>query len=356
MKFNFLVDENLEHYAYYFADMGQITAKAGRLLTAEDVKNQDILLVRSVTKVNEALLQQSQVQFVGSATIGTDHLDINYLQQQAIDWSNATGCNAQAVAEYVISALFHIVPQQFQEPNHFCLGIIGLGNVGTRLAKLAQRLGWQVKAYDPFVQSEQVKMVSWQEILQCDAISIHTPLTKTGDYPTYHLINQLAFAQMNPQAILINSARGEVIAEQDLIADMRHTGRAVVLDVFEFEPQVSQELLELLTLATPHIAGYSLEGKVRGTDMLYQRICQKFALPVQKNMQDLLPKEVQLFTDGKKLAEQLQQYLPKIYDITQDDKNLRNICKNGVVQQKDFDDLRKNYALRREWSAFGDNN
>ncbi len=352
MNYKFLIDENIEHADYFFAEFGTLQRQAGRKITADDVKQHDVLLVRSVTKVNAHLLAESPIQFVGSATIGTDHLDIDDLQQRGITWTNAQGCNAQAVAEYVITALATVQPQCLDQA--WTLGIIGLGNVGTRLAHLAQRLGWQVKGYDPFVQRETIEQVSLAEVLQCQAVSIHVPLTKTGAYPTYHLFDEQTLAQLNPKAILINSARGEVIKEQALLADIAQTGRTVILDVFEHEPSISQAVLDAVKIVTPHIAGYSLEGKIRGTEMLYQAFCQYTQQTITKNMMSLLPECPALFQPDVSLNENLKHHLSQLYPILQDDQRLRSCVKNGVIDGNAFDQLRKNYPLRREWSAFGD--
>ena len=348
-----VADENLAFTDYFFAEFGDIQHRAGRTLTSEDVKDAEALLVRSVTKVNAAFVQDSQIKFVGSATIGTDHLDIAALEQQNIRWSNAPGCNAQAVAEYVITALLYLQPQLINANKEFTLGIVGLGNVGSRLATMAKLLGWNVIVYDPFVQRDQVHQVEFEELLKAaDAISIHVPLTKTGQHPTYHLINANALGQMKPEAILINSARGPVIEEAALIADIQVTQRQVVLDVFEHEPEISEQLLNLITLVTPHIAGYSLEGKARGTQMIYEAFCQTFGFEINKQFESQLPVCVQFFQNQDlKLA--LQQHLTQIYDIARDDTNLRACLKDGKVDQKAFDHLRKTYPLRREWAAHG---
>ena len=335
-----VADENLAFTDYFFEgfDVDQV---AGRTLSAQ---NADALIVRSVTRVDAQLLAKSSVQFVGSATIGTDHLDIAYLEEQHIKWCNAAGCNAQAVAEYVVTALLQI-NSKFLHQN-ITLGIVGLGNVGKRLSILAQRLGWNVVAYDPFVTN-----TTWEELLsQSDAISIHVPLTKTGDYPTYHLFNEAVFRQMKPETVLINSARGAVVSEQDLLEDIARTQRKVVLDVFEHEPVISQAVLDAVTLVTPHIAGYSLEGKARGTQMIYDQFCQFYQRLNTKDFKTQLPRCQQYFGDLKSVLEEPQ----RLYDIAQDDANLRACLKNGVVEQSAFDALRKNYRLRREWASHGD--
>ena len=348
-----IADENLAFTDYFFAEFAEIQHQAGRTLTHADVQDADALLVRSVTKVNHDLIDQTQIKFVGSATIGTDHLDIPALEQQNIAWSNAAGCNAQAVAEYVITALLHLNIDLLEKNKAFTLAIVGLGNVGKRLAVMAQLLGWNVIGYDPYVQLAGIENVSLQELLkQADAISIHVPLTTSGDYPTLHLFDEAALAEMKPSAILINSARGPVIQQSALMADIEKTKRQVVLDVFEFEPEIPQELLERLALATPHIAGYSLEGKARGTQMIYEAFCHTFGYQPSKNFESQLPTVEQYFGQ-QDLKASLKQHLVQIYNISEDDQQLRACVQAAKVEQKAFDLLRKNYPLRREWAAHG---
>ena len=348
-----VADENLAFTDYFFAEFGEIQQVAGRTLTHADVADAEALLVRSVTQVNSVLIQNTALKFVGSATIGTDHLDISALEQQGIAWSNAAGCNAQAVAEYVITALLHFKPELIEANTQFTLGIVGLGNVGSRLATMAKLVGWSVIGYDPFVQREHVQQVEFEQLLaQADAISTHVPLTKTGPHPTYHLINAEALSNMKPSAILINSARGPVVEEAALMADIQQTQRQVVLDVFEHEPEISAALLNLISIVTPHIAGYSLEGKARGTQMIYQAFCESFGFEADKCFESQLPVCEQYFAQAE-FKRTLKQYLTQIYDIARDDANLRACVKDGKVDQKAFDYLRKTYPLRREWAAHG---
>lgn len=348
-----VADENLAFTDYFFSEFGQIKHTAGRTLSNADVIDAQALLVRSVTQVNDSLIQNTPIQFVGSATIGTDHLDIQALEKQGIAWSNAAGCNAQAVAEYVITALLYLKPELINANESFSLGIIGLGNVGTRLAYMAKLLGWKVIGTDPFTQHENITQVDFEQLLeQADAISIHVPLTQSGKHPTHHLINTEALSKINPQAILINSARGAVVEESALIANIQNTHRQVVLDVFEHEPVISAELLNLVTLVTPHIAGYSLEGKARGTQMIYEAFCNTFKHEVNKQFETQLP-ECEAFFQGQNLKVVLKEKLSEIYDIERDDQNLRACLKDGKVDQQAFDHLRKTYPLRREWTAHG---
>ncbi len=355
-----VADENLAFTDYFFSEFGEIQSLAGRTISNDDLKDCEALLVRSVTKVNAELIKNTPIKFVGSATIGTDHLDISALENHQIPWANAAGCNAQAVAEYVVTALLTLRPELIDAGQSFCLGVVGLGNVGTRLVALAQFLDWRVIGYDPFVQHPAVEQVDFQTLLnQSDAISIHVPLTQKTDHSqqhaTHHLFNESALSQMKRDAILINSARGSVVEEKALLNDIKKNKRLVVLDVFEHEPQISAGLLNALALATPHIAGYSLEGKARGTQMIYQSFCQIFDKLADKDFVPLLDacEPLLALNENANFKSELMQNLSAIYDIRRDDRALRACLKDGAIQQKAFDDLRKNYPLRREWSAFG---
>ena len=348
-----VADENLAFTDYFFSEFGEISQHAGRTLTHQDVQDADALLIRSVTNVNQTLIENSALKFIGSATIGTDHLDIAEIEKRNIHWSNASGCNAQAVSEYVITALLHVKPELLDAGQSFTLGVIGLGNVGSRLVSMAKLLNWNVIAYDPFVLKNNVEQVDLENLLKnSDAISIHVPLAKAGDYPTHHMINANTLMQMKSDAILINSARGSVVSETALIQDIQKTSRLVILDVFEHEPEISKELLSLIRIVTPHIAGYSLEGKARGTQMIYNAFCSAFNYKAIKQFETQLPVCEQFFKE-QDFKQILKQYLTQIYDIQRDDQNLRACLKNGKVDQKEFDYLRKTYPLRREWAAHG---
>jgi erythronate-4-phosphate dehydrogenase len=350
-----VVDENISLADYFFMQDEPLIKKSGRMIISEDLLMAEALLVRSVTQVSPALLVGSSVRFVGSATIGTDHLDIQGLRQMGVTVANAAGCNAQAVAEYVVSVILTLQPERALAGDDFTLGIIGLGNVGVRLAALAQRMGWRVIGHDPLVLRAGIDQRSLADVLaHADAVSLHVPITHDGAHPTVHLIGAAQLSAMKPNAMLINSARGEVVAEADLMADIRQTGRLVVLDVFEHEPQVSAELLALLALATPHIAGYSLEGKIRGTYMLYQAFCAWQGVPECKTMDGTMPAETGLFDVQQPLAPQVLALLPQLYDVRRDDAALRACLNEGKINAADFDRLRRDYPLRREWSAYGD--
>ncbi len=380
MSLTIISDSNISHLHDYFnANILGLPVKviemAGRDITAEVLVTEQpqALLIRSVTRVDESLLaDNTSVQFVGSATIGTDHIDQGYLASRNISFSNASGCSKHSVAQYVLTAILSLQAkhndQDSQKSNHannqtrnkaFTLGIIGLGNIGSTLASYGKAMGWQILGYDPLLKRSELNgnkfnNASFQELIsQADAISLHVPLTTATEssYPTYHLINEDTFNQMKATALLINSARGQVVQESALLADIVITGRQVVLDVFEHEPVVSAQLLDKLAIATPHIAGYTLEGKLRGTQMIYQAFCQLFGLVTQQSLENLLPNNPYHWQDlhAKLLSE--DGALSDYYDIEKDDALLKQSInpQTGQVEAKVFDALRKHYQLRREW-------
>ena len=335
-----------------------IISVAGRAINAQLLAEYqpDVLLIRSVTPVGEPLLANNNtVQFVGSATIGTDHVDQTYLAARNITFANAAGCSKHSVAQYVLTAILNLRPQYWQKSTPpVTLGIIGLGNIGSTLVEYAHDLGWQVLGYDPLLPASTINNASFEQVLsQSHVISLHVPLTDkkhatnpTGsDYPTRHLIDKEALAAMPVDTLLINSARGPVINADDLQADIARTDRQVVLDVFEHEPEIAANLLSKLAIATPHIAGYTLEGKLRGTQMIYDALCEKLTVAPVQTMHKLLPLNMFLWSELKAHPDRLV----KFYDIMADDAALRDKLINGQISGTDFDQLRRDYHLRREW-------
>lgn len=335
-----------------------IISVAGRAINAQLLAEYqpDVLLIRSVTPVGEPLLANNNtVQFVGSATIGTDHVDQTYLAARNITFANAAGCSKHSVAQYVLTAILNLRPQYWQKSTPpATLGIIGLGNIGSTLVEYAHDLGWQVLGYDPLLPASNINNASFEQVLsQSHVISLHVPLTDKkhatnpngSDYPTRHLIDKEALAAMPVDTLLINSARGPVINADDLQADIARTGRQVVLDVFEHEPEIAANLLSKLAMATPHIAGYTLEGKLRGTQMIYDALCEKLTVAPVQTMHKLLPLNMFLWSELKAHPDRLV----KFYDIMADDAALRDKLINGQISGTDFDQLRRDYHLRREW-------
>ena len=364
-----VADSNIASLNEFFnvSTLGQETKRKVKIfaVSGRDINAQllaefqpDVLLIRSVTPVGAALLaDNNSVKFVGSATIGTDHVDQDYLAARNITFANAAGCSKHSVAQYVLTAALTLRPQYWQPSiPPVTLGIIGLGNIGSTLAQYAHDLGWQVLGYDPLLPASNINNASFAQVLsQSDVISLHVPLTDKkdnnnpngSDYPTRHLIDKNALDTMPADTVLINSARGPVINAHDLVADIERTGRQVVLDVFEHEPEISESLLSKLAIATPHIAGYTVEGKLRGTQIIYDALCEKLAVTPAQSMHTLLPLNMFLWSELKEHPERLI----KFYNIMQDDAALRSKLADGQVKGADFDQLRRDYHLRREWQA-----
>lgn len=335
-----------------FSRFGDVTLKAGRELKPEDLNEIDVLLVRSITQVNEALLASSPVQFVGTATIGTDHIDHTYLQEREMAFSNAPGCNADAVVEYVLSSLFLIAEHQGFEPKDRTFGIVGVGNVGGRLQKRLQALGYKVLLNDPLRAKNEEGFVSLNKLLkQADVICLHTPLTHEGEHPTHHLISGTELARVKENAIIINAGRGPVIDNTALLqVGKKRLDLTFVLDVWEEEPFVAADLAERCAIATPHIAGYSYDGKVRGTFMLYQALCQHLNVSYDESLNDFLPQaDIANVEQGELTALELMQ---KVYDPRIDDYMLRQTLELPELERKQaFDQLRKQYRVRREFAS-----
>lgn len=355
-------DENMPYAKEFFSDfckVGDLVPFSGRDLKAEQIIDADVLLVRSITKVNEALLHSSKnISFVGTATIGMDHIDQPYLAKRNIAFHSAPGCNAISVAEYVISSLVILAERYLLDLSKLCVGIVGGGNTGTRLSEKLAALNIKHKICDPLLeQSNQDKreFFSLDEVLGCDVISLHVPKVVDGEYPTYHLLNEERLTKLTDKQILISACRGEVIDNQALLTLKQNGhGLKVVLDVWEGEPEVLTPLIDYIEIATAHIAGYSLEGKARGTEMLYQALCEHIEKHQHKKIEskyqlvNFLPSanisSVKLNAEFNEVL--LNQLVKMVYDVRRDDAIFRQ-----QLSSQGFDSLRKNYPVRREFSA-----
>ncbi|MGX9865322.1 4-phosphoerythronate dehydrogenase PdxB [Pseudomonas moraviensis] len=349
-----VADENIPLLDAFFAGFGEIRRVPGRSIDRATVEQADVLLVRSVTNVNRALLEGSKVRFVGTCTIGTDHLDLDYFNEAGITWSSAPGCNARGVVDYVMGSLMTLAEIEGVDLTQRTYGVVGAGEVGGRLIKVLKGLGWNVKVCDPPRQIEGGDYVSLEQIIQqCDVISLHTPLTRSGDDATWHLFDQQRLRQLKQGAWLINAARGPVVdnaALREVLLEREDL--QAVLDVWEKEPEVEVALAELCVLATPHIAGYSLDGKQRGTAQIYQAYCAFIGQPADIQLSDLLPaawlSEVSLH-GGSDPAWALAMLCRGVYDPRRDDADFRRSLVGNVAEQRAaFDVLRKQYPVRRE--------
>lgn len=355
---NILIDENMPYAAELFGKLGTVTAKAGRTLTADDLVDIDALMIRSVTKVNEDLLEKAnRLKFVGTATAGTDHVDAALLAERGIYFTAAPGCNKVGVAEYVISALLVLGQQQGFSITDRKVGIVGAGQVGSYLSKCLSALNIPHLLCDPLKEAEgDTREFHALETLldECDVLTMHTPLTKSGEHATHHLIGERELAALKPGAILINAARGPVVDNTALKAALKQQELTAVLDVFEFKPEVDLALLPLLAFATPHIAGYGLEGKARGTTMIYNSYCEFLGNQEERvEAASLLPvapiPHVSLCKPWDE--SDLMALCQLIYDIRRDDAEFRREMADEAAQRATFDRLRKNYWDRREYSA-----
>lgn len=365
-----VADENIPLLEQFFSEFGEIRKVAGRTMTSEDVRNADIILVRSVTKIDETLIANSSVKFIGTCTIGTDHIDLNYLDavnQQLSDdnkpkiaFSSAPGCNAEAVVDYVLSAVSVLIDKRDQKFQDISIGIIGVGNVGFRLRQRLEAMGVRVIAVDPFKTEEEVGDLSTlDEALTADVLSLHIPITNiesAAEHATHHLINADRLQKMNPDACLINTCRGSVVDNEALKIHMnKHADFESIIDVWEGEPNLDLELMERCMLATPHIAGYSLDGKMRGTELVYQACCQVFGLPIRSKLAQFLPepsiKKIN-FGDSVPVHQALRTAIRAVYEVRVDDGIMRStlLRTNGEkkAMRTQFDLLRKNYPLRRD--------
>jgi erythronate-4-phosphate dehydrogenase len=346
-----VADENIPLLDAFFASFGQIRRYPGRNIDAVAVHDADVLLVRSVTRVDQALLADSKVGFVGTCTIGTDHLDLDYFNSRKIAWSSAPGCNARGVVDYVLGSILALAEQQGVNPAQRTYGIVGAGQVGGRLLKVLRGLGWAVKVCDPpLAAMEAGAYVGLAEILRdCDVITLHTPLAAD----TRHLISANELGLLRPGTWLINASRGAVVDNQALRQRLASgADLQVVLDVWEGEPLVDVQLAQLCQIATPHIAGYSLDGKLRGTAQIYQAFCAHLGLPPTVSLESLMPAppltEVRLRSDADP-AWALTTLCRAVYDPRRDDVDLRRSLSGEPAQRSAaFDRLRKNYPLRRE--------
>ena len=346
-----LADENIPFVNETFAKFGNVRTISGRNLNSADLAEAEVLLVRSVSQVNEKLLSGSAVRFVGTATIGLDHIDLNYLEEQGIGFAYAPGCNAIAVSEYLISALLIMAERQGFKLADKTVGIIGCGNVGSRVFHKMEALGVNCLLYDPPLaetKTNKFNFVDLDTVLSADIITLHVPLEKTGIYPTANLVNADFLAKLRKDVILINTSRGGIIDEAALIETLAANPKmSVILDVWENEPNINPLLLQRAAFGTPHIAGYSFDGKVRGTEMLYIAACKYFQHNKPANIS--LPNSPLTglsFSNTIDDEVAIQTAVLASYDVRRDDAALRRIG-----QSSEFDYLRKNYPVRREFNS-----
>jgi erythronate-4-phosphate dehydrogenase len=349
----FIIDDKIPYIKGALEPFGKVIYLSGPKTTPEVVKDADAIITRTRTICNEQLLAGSSVKFIATATIGYDHIDTEYCAKAGIQWTNAPGCNSKSVEQYIASALFVLARRKGFELKGKTIGIVGVGQVGSKVAHVCELFGMQVLLNDPpRARAEgQEKFCTLEEIqAKADIITLHVPLNMQGEDATYHLAGESFFKALKRAPIVINSCRGEVLdtlAAKNAIIKGQVSG--LVIDCWENEPDIDLELLDQADLATPHIAGYSKDGKANGTSMSIQAISRFFGLGIDNwQAQHVeLPVQTKIEIDGLNLSREeiLAKAILTTYDITTDDADLR---KNPSI----FEKLRGDYPLRREYPVY----
>ncbi len=356
-----VIDEGIPFAREAFSQFGSVTLLPGRTITPATLREAHALIVRSITKVDAALLGETNVQFVGTATTGVEHVDQQYLADRNIRFAAALGCNANAVAEYVLTALLVTAQARDIVLNGKTIGIIGAGRIGSRVAAKASALGMQTILHDPPLARATGDRCyrPFSEVLRADVLTLHVPLTPDGPDATVHLLGDRELSRVTPSSILINTARGEVVDNAALLAAL--TGRTIggaIMDVWEGEPSVNWDLLNHVMIGTPHIAGYSSDGKINGTAMLYDACCRFWDMkptwtPPRDPQTALGPLPRFAFdATGKDFQTLAHEIATTLYDLPGDHARMRDVLAlPGPLRPRAFDRLRRDYPHRREFSS-----
>lgn len=340
-----IADKDIPFLDYYFASAGDLTLVSGRDLQKSQLTDADILLVRSITKVDQALLEGTRVKFVASPTTGTDHFDIAWLNQAGIRWVNAHGCNAIGVEEYVVCVIAALQQQGYLNGNNLKAGVVGVGGIGSHVAQRLKQLGFRVALCDPLraAVEKDFPHCPIETLCDVDLVSVHTPLTHTGSHPTYHMLNKDFLKRQKKNTVLINTGRGAVIDSHDL----KLFGQPLLwcLDVWENEPWIDFEVLERAVIATPHIAGYTVQSKYRGTEMIYRAMLAQGIIPDHhiKSLQFPMQLSHDLPTHWRDKA-------LTIYDP----QTTTAMMKHALIENAGcFDQLRREFEDRHEFDCVG---
>ncbi|MCK9203274.1 MAG: 4-phosphoerythronate dehydrogenase PdxB [Bacteroidales bacterium] len=348
-----VADQNIPFLRGVLEPFAEIRYLPANAITHSVVSHADALLIRTRTLCDKEILRDTPVRFIGTATIGYDHIDTRYCDDHGISWNNAPGCNAASVQQYLASALFTLSRREGFHLKNKTIGIVGVGHVGSKVEQLARILGMNILLNDPPRERAEGKgdFVSLPQLLQeSDIVTLHVPLLFNGMDKTFHLIGRDQFRQMKPTAWLINASRGEVVDQAPLTEYLRNKKLAGgILDVWENEPHIDPGLMSVISIATPHIAGYSADGKATGTAMVVRALVHYFGLPLKDWFPtDIpLPVETLINIDGNgKTAEEIAgEAVLKTYNILEDDSRLR-------ADPEGFEQQRSAYPLRREFPAF----
>lgn len=348
-----VIDDKIPFIRGVFEPYADVVYLPGRETRAADVKDADAIITRTRTKCDAALLETSSVKVIATATIGFDHIDTAWCKAHGIAWFNAPGCNSWSVKQYVASALVSLAARRNLNLEGMTLGVVGVGNVGSKVAEAAGILGMKVLLCDPpRARKEGGDFVNLDRIIaDSDIVTLHVPLTKEGEDATFHLIDRERLSRMRENQILINSSRGPVVdnkALKETLAAKRI--KAAVLDVWEGEPDLDRDLSQMLDYSTPHVAGYSIEGKANGTDVAVREVSKVLDLPLKEWKTQVLPAppqslEFEIFCKGKTSQQILTEAIVHTYDIAEDSKVLMSAL-------SDFERIRGDYPIRREPTAF----
>jgi len=337
-----IIDDKIPFIRGIFEPHAEVAYLPGGDITRDHLADAEVLIVRTRTRCSRELLSGTGIRFIATATIGFDHIDTRFCRESGIGWTNAPGCNSGSVAQYITSALIALSRQGNFHLQDKTLGIIGVGHVGSKVAQMANLLGMKVILNDPPRARDEGtgKFAGLDELLELsDIVTIHVPLYRDGEDRTFHMVDGDFLAKLKPGAILINSSRGEVVHESELILSPHISDHPLVLDVWENEPRINEQPLGLATIATPHIAGYSADGKWNATRMVATAAANYLGISLGEITSPLgnLPLEVE--------SESLEDYLYATYDILQDDQRLR-------LSPATFEDQRNHYPIRREYHAY----
>lgn len=356
---NILADENIPWAREAFGAYGNVRTMPGRSIGPGDLDGVDALVVRSVTEVGPGLLDGTPVRFVGTATIGVDHVDTGYLEHASIRFASAAGSNAVSVAEYVVAALLELWSRGAVALDACRLGIVGLGDVGTRVARFAEALGIAAVLYDPprALADPGFRSATLEELDACDVVTLHVPLTRDVEHPTEHMIDAGFIGRLRAGSVLVNSARGGVVAGDALLSALRsgHIA-AAALDVWEGEPDVPVDLVKACAIATPHIAGYAVDAKLRGTAMMADALAGFSGSTLRWDTSHILPGRVGLLRLDRDRTphEAALEAVRAAYPIMRDDAALRPLLHEPAEKRRaGFDRLRRDYPERREFGALG---
>jgi erythronate-4-phosphate dehydrogenase len=353
-----VVDSKNPFLAEALAPLAESRALATAEITRETLAGADAVIVRSETRIGPSLLDGTRVQFVGTATIGTDHVDLPYLRERGICFASAPGSNANSVAEYVATALLVAAGRLGWTLRGKTLGVVGVGNVGSKVVRVGEALGMTVLQNDPPLarKSGASHFQPLEALMDADILTLHVPLSREGEFPTHHLFDRARIERMKPGALLLNTSRGGIVDSPALVSalEIGHLAGAI-LDVWESEPAIDMRLLSLSLLGTPHIAGYSYDGKVNAARMMFEEVCRHFGWPPAWNPPGMLPPPARAIVtiDTAGDAETvLRTILSTCYDIEADDRALRSLLLASPGDRPDlFRRLRSMYPVRREFAS-----